>query len=240
MRRFAWLAAPLVALSGCEVLVGIHDKAVVTDPSAPCSQQPPFLFCEDFDSEDDAGNTWQWDTPKGGSTIAIDSTDFKTPPHSAQIVAPVQSPEAQLGQPVGSLTKGFRLAFDLRVDVTDLTPIPQVGIAQVLSGNNTMVNYVLGPGSTCAIQVFDTQSNAALVAQTVPLPPLQKWTRIVIVYDAQQGLTLIEDGATLLSASNVARGAPLDTTLILGAVYVNPPGSAPLTLEIDDVVMRGQ
>jgi hypothetical protein len=241
MRSIAWLAAPLAAVAGCEVLVGIHDKTEATDPSVPCAQQPPFLFCDDFDTEVDAGDTWSWDMQQGGSTIAIDSTDYKTPPHSARIVAPAASPDAQLGQPVGHLSTGFRLAFDLRVDVTDLTPIPEVGIAQVLTGNNLLVNYVLGPGSTCSIQVFDSVTNESLLAPTVQLPPLQTWTRIVIVYDAEQGLTVIEDGATLLpTTSAVARGAPGDTTIILGAVYVTPPGSVPLTLEIDDVVMRGQ
>lgn len=240
MRRIAWLAAPLVALAGCEVLVGIQDKSAVEDPSAPCAQQPSYLFCDDFDSDPEAGANWQWDTPQGGASIEMDPTEFKTPPRSVRILAPPDAPQAQLGRPVGTLTSGFRVAFDLRVDMSDLGPIAQVGVGQVLAtGADVMINYVLGPGSACGVQVWDTQGNTALLDQAVPPPPLQTWTRIVLAYDATQGLTVLQDGTPLLSDTSVARGAPGDTTVIVGAVYVNPPGSAPLQIEIDDVVVRG-
>jgi hypothetical protein len=241
MRRIALLAAPLAALVGCELVAGIHDKTVAADPSLPCAQQPTFVFCDDFDSEVEAGDTWGWDTPQGGSSIEMDSTDFKTPPRSAQIIAVPQSPQAQLGLHVGSFSTGFRFAFDLRVDMADLSPIAQVGVAQVLcDSSNTMINYVLGPGNAAAVQVFNTQTQASLLEQTVALPPLRTWTRIVIAYDAAQGLTVLEDGATLLAEPSIALGAPGNTTVILGAVFVNPPGSAPLQMEVDDVVARGQ
>jgi hypothetical protein len=75
---------------------------------------------------------------------------------------------------------------------------------------------------------------------TLPLPPLQKWTRITLVYDAVAGLTVIEDGTTI-GTSNKVTGAPGTIEIIVGAPFANPmSGASPLTLEIDDVVLRGQ
>jgi hypothetical protein len=245
MRRLVVLAAGLVAMTACELLVGIKDKTTgsdVTDPSVPCAQQPQFLFCDDFDEEIEAGDTWQWDTPKGGSSIEITKAQAKTPPNSAAFVAPPnQDVSAQLGQSVSNLQNGFRLAFDLYVDEPDLSSNAQVGVAQVLAnGANLSVNYVLGPGSTCQLQVFEETSQTSIVTQSITAPPVQTWTRIVLVYDAVQGVSVIEDGIQLTSSAAAARGAPGDTEIILGAVYVNPPGSTPYQVDLDTVVMRGQ
>jgi hypothetical protein len=241
------VALALVALAGCEVLVGIKDKTLVAadggpgdaeDPSAPCSQQPtPYLFCDDFDSELEAGDGWEWILPADGGTIALDTVRYKTPPRSVQVTVPSAPGSAQLGYPVGSLTTGYRLAFDLFVDVPDLASIPQVAVAQVLPAgpSGLQLDYVLGPGSQCAAQLFGS-TNATL---TLPLPPLRTWTRIVLVYDAVQGVSILEDGQTLATSSAVT-GPPGATSFIVGAVYSNPPGTAPLVLELDDVVMRGQ
>ncbi|HEY8090176.1 MAG TPA: hypothetical protein VIF09_20085 [Polyangiaceae bacterium] len=245
--RLAVLLAGLAALTACEAIVGIKDKTVAgggADPSAPCAQQPPYLFCDDFDQTQDveAGSTWQWDTPKGGSAIELTTVQVKTPPRAVQIVSPpTQAASAQLGQPVGSLSTGFRLAFDLFVDQPDVGSIAEVAIAQVLAqGAALSINYVLGPGAQCQLFVYDTSSQATVIAQSLAAPPLRAWTRVVLVYDAAQGVSVLEDGASLFASASTARGAPGDTTLIVGAVYVNGTGTESLQVDVDDVVMRGQ
>jgi hypothetical protein len=250
MRRLWLLPVALMAMTACELLVGIKDKTTGqatgadsgTDPSAPCGEQPAYLFCDDFDEEAEAGETWQWDTPKGGSSIEMTTAQAKTPPRSAAFVAPPsQEASAQLGQPVGVLQSGFRLAFDLFVDEPDLSSNAQVGVAQVLAnGGNFSLNYVLGPGATCQLQVYGSTSQAPILQQSLSLPPLQTWTRIVLVYDKVQGVSVIEDGDALFSSAAAAQGPPGDTEIILGAVFVNPPGSTPYQVDLDDIVMRGE
>jgi hypothetical protein len=248
MRGIGLLAAGAASLVACELVTGIHDKTLASDPSLPCSQEPqPFLLCDDFDVFPEAGHEWQWDTPEGGATVNLDPNDFKTPPNSVQVYAPLTSPQAQLGKPVGNIAQSFRLAFDLRVDVADLTGIPEMAVVQILTdGNQTSINYVLGKGAFCSLFAYDTGKSGWSFTQRVDCPPLGTWTRIVIAYDANQGVTLIEDGRTLYTeiqdatAAAVARGAPGQTDLIIGNVYLNPPGTTPVTVEIDDVILRGQ
>lgn len=240
MRRLAALATGIAALTACEIVVGIKDKTTEADPAVPCADQPPYLFCEDFDEDGDAGATWEWDTPKGGATIESTTAESQTPPRSVAIANPPSSDaSAQLGEPVGGLAQGFRLAFDLFVDEADFTSLPQVGVAQVLaSGNSTQLDYVLGPGNTCQVQLW--QSQTQLLTPTIPCPPLRTWTRVVLAYDKDEGLTVVEDDVTLFSSGPTTLGPPGDTTIIVGAVYVNPPGSIPFQADIDTVVMRGQ
>jgi hypothetical protein len=251
MRRVALSLAGLglVGAVGCELLVGIKQKTEVEttdasteDPSAPCSQQPSgYLFCDDFDSEPEAGSDWLWDISMSGGSVALDTSQYKTPPSSALFTAPSPPASGQLGQHVGSPPNGYRLAFDLRVDVTDLDSVPQLGVAQVYrdsSNDELSVNYVLGPGPQCAAQFFEGTSGTQTEV-SLALPPLQTWTRIVLVYDADQGVTVIEDGKTIGASPAAAHGPPGSTSIIVGAVYSNPPGSA-ATVEIDDVVMRAE
>jgi hypothetical protein len=238
-------------LAGCELLVGIKDKTESSDasdgtedPSVACSQQPSgFLFCDDFDTETEAGATWQWDIPNNGGLVKLDSMRSKTPPNSVQITMPAGTAQAQLGRDIQSLSNGYRLAFDLYVDMSDLSSIPQVGLAQAYrsTGATFSVNYILGPGATCEAQIYEGSSNSPAQVLPLDLPPLQTWTRIVLVYDAVQGVSILEDGKTLATSPSVAQqGAPGDTSIIVGGVYSNPPGATPLVVEIDDVVMRGQ
>jgi hypothetical protein len=239
-------------VAGCELLVGIKDKTEAAeastigsseDPSVPCSQQPTYLFCDDFDSDSDveAGDTWLWDISMGGGSIAIDTSQYRTPPRSAMFTVLSGTASAQLGQHVGTPSTSYRLAFDLRVDVTDLSSIPQVGVAQVYrdsSPDQLSVNYVLGPGAQANAQFYEGTSNTQTVVH-LDLPPLQTWTRIVLVYDVDQGVSVIEDGKTLGTSAAAAHGPPGSTSIIVGEVYSNPPGAG-LVLEVDDVVMRGQ
>jgi hypothetical protein len=249
MRRVVVLGLAF-ALAACELVAGIQDKtlvpqdgggdaAAVADPSVPCSQQPPFLYCNDFDTESSPGDTWDWDAPMGGGSIVFDTTDYKTPPRSVQVLAPpVQLAQAQLGKKVGSLSSGFRLAFDLRVDVDSLQSIAEVGIGQVLTGT-VEVNYVLGPGPQAQAKMSTVGNTSLGGAIALPLPPIRTWTRIVVVYDAVRGVSIEEDGQPV-GASPFASGPPGDTEFIVGAVYTNPPGSPPFQFELDNVVMRGQ
>ena len=259
MRRVALLLAGLGAglglvgvVAGCELLVGIKDKTEAAeastigsteDPSVPCNQQPTYLFCDDFDSDSDveAGNTWLWDISMGGGSIAVDTSQYRTPPRSAMFTVQSGAASAQLGQHVGTPSTSYRLAFDLRVDVTDWSSVPQVGVAQAYrdsSSDQLSVNYVLGPGAEANAQFFEGTSNTQTVLP-LDLPPLQTWTRIVLVYDVDQGVSVIEDGKTLGASAAAAHGPPGSTSIIVGAVYSNPPGAG-LVLEVDDVVMRGQ
>jgi hypothetical protein len=262
MRRAVPLLASLGALAaagGCELLVGIKDKTEATDASAaesstddasdqdpdvPCAHQTAYLFCDDFDSELEAGAGWLWDLPMAGGSIGFDTVDYVTAPRSALFTIPgAGMPSAQLGQNIGpDLTSGYQLSFDLRLDVSDLSSMPQLGVAQVYRTTASDVlsfNYVVGPKASASIQLFEgtamTQTNVTLTQ----LPPTKTWTRIVMIYDASQGVTVVEDGVTIGSSAAAAHGPPGQTSVIVGAVFSNPPGSA-VTFAIDDVVLRGE
>jgi hypothetical protein len=160
MSRRLVLAAAVAGLFGCELVVGIHDKA--SSGGVPCAQQTGTLFCDDFDSAVEAGDQWLWDTPQGASSIELDSAHFVTSPRSAKFVVPSGTPEAQLGKTVGTIAQSFHIELDLRVDVADLTNIPQVSLVQ-LRGSTVSVNYVLGPGATC--QLYEYQTSGARVSR---------------------------------------------------------------------------
>ncbi|HEY3817833.1 MAG TPA: hypothetical protein VGL81_11705 [Polyangiaceae bacterium] len=272
MRRAALLLAAMCAMGvtvGCELLVGIKDKtqstdaapgpdaspsdattgdalagdASAVDPDLPCDKQPTNLFCDDFDSELEAGDGWTWDIAMSGGAVAFDGTEYVSSPRSALFSIPNAPADAQLGQDIGAdLQTGYRLAFDLRVDMTDLSSLPQVAAAQVnRAGNDALtVAYVLGSGSHAYIQLYEGSATTPTNLPLSQLPPLQVWTRIVLVYDIQQGLTVIEDGVTILTNPAAAHGAPGQTSIIVGAVYSNAPGSGAATFEIDNVVLQGQ
>jgi hypothetical protein len=232
---------------GCEVVAGIHDKVLAGGTGVPCAQQQSYLFCDDFDSVDDASIGWLWDTPEGGASIEIDPNDFRTAPHSVKVYVPTSSPQAQLGKTLdASITQSVSLEFDLRVDVTQdqFDAIPEVSLAQILLlGNNTSINYIVGGSSPASVYAYDTTNSGWHFSQRVQPPPLGTWTHIALAYDATTGLTLTEDGTTLYADgpdAAVARGTPGTTDVIVGAVYVNLPGTAALQVEIDDVVARGQ
>jgi len=247
MLRAGLLATALAAPVGCELVTGITDKTLVAaDASSggiPCSKQEGFLLCDDFDASGETiGQSWDWHTSALGGTLALDSTDYDTPPRSAQFVGSAGAiSSAQLGKDVGILKSQVRLAFDFRLDVDDPTRLPETSIAQVLTqGNALSVNYVVGPRQTCTLQVFDTTGSSAPIV-TVPLafPPVRKWTNIVLTADAQT-LAVVEDGQMLGSTKTPKTGALGDTKFIVGVVYVNPSqGASAATLELDDVVLSG-
>jgi hypothetical protein len=238
MRRFVLLSSlGFAGLLGCELAVGIHDKTAYS--GTPCAQQTGLIFCDDFDSSAEAGDAWLWDTPRGGASIELDPTVFATSPRSAKFVVPADSPGSQLGKDVGPLTQHVHVELDLLLDVADLTDVPQTALVQ-LRGASVSVNYVVGPGKTCQFYEYDIGGSTFVEAQNLPLPPLGRWTHLAIDYDATSGATVVEDGTTLLTDPAAAHGAPGDTEIIVGAVYINPPGSTPWTIGIDDVALSGQ
>jgi hypothetical protein len=217
------------------------DAGSVTDPDLPCSQQNSFLYCNDFDSVTSLSQTWDWlfFTLDGGS-FALDGVDYVSPPKSAQTVAPAMTGNAQLGKDVGNLFTGFRVAFDLRVDMNSLQGIPQIGVAQALAkGPAVQINYILGPGSNSVLQVYAGSDGGGPTNIALPLPTLRKWTRVVFAYDANQGISVLEDGRLLGANTSLARGAPGDTVIIVGNVFVGSGGSATTTTELDNVVVSG-
>jgi hypothetical protein len=249
-----------LSLSGCEVLVGIHDKTVgdadvsgadagdgALDPSASCALQPQqanVVFCDDFDESAHVYDQWTWNsvTPAQTESLGFDTRDYTSSPNSAQITAASSTmvATAQLGKnfDLGSASR-FHVAFDLRIDVPALTAIPQTGILQVIVGTSLQYNLELGPGATGALVVYDT-SSALVDSVSIPvLPAMRTWTRIVLAYDAgAMTVALSSDATPLATTSAIRPGAAGMSTLLLGAAFVNPGGTAPLTIEVDNVVVR--
>ena len=247
MLRTGALATALIALVGCELLTGISDKTLVSSGrvGVPCSQQQGYLFCDDFDAEPTLGQPWEWHSATKGGALSFDTADYATPPHSAQCVAPAGAiATAQLGRDVGVLSHEFGVTFDLRIDAASATDLPEASVAQVLTtGTGLSINYVLGPGNACSLQVFDTSggSGAPVVSVELPFPPLRTWTNIALE-STPQGVSVVEDGQSIGSSGALPTGAPGDTTFIVGIVSVVPfqPGAtSAITLELDDVVLRG-
>ena len=216
--------------------------AGTTDPSAPCSGQPAFLFCDDFDTETLVGQGWTWvlSSIDGGSE-AFDTAAYTSSPRSALIVAPSSAPPYNelFGLDVGSLTSQVRVAFDLRIDMDSLSSLPETAIAQVLGGSTIELDYLVRPNQGALLNALLTR-DAGGVSITLPAPPLRTWTRLVIVYDESAGVTVYEDGVQIGASAAAASGPPNDTKVQLGMVYQLGAGSATLQTEMDNIVVRGQ
>jgi hypothetical protein len=202
--------------------------AGMTDPSASCSGQPSYLFCDDFDTESTFSQGWGWYVAQiDGGTSGFFSGAYTSPSRSLQVTAPVTgSVQSQLlGLDLGTLKTQIRLAFDLRIDMDSLTNIPNICIAQILgarAGTGMELDYLLRP------------NQGALLSA----PPLRTWTRIVIVYDVSAGITVYEDGQQIGAYASGA-GVPNDTKVQVGVVYDNGTSSATLQMEMDNIVVRG-
>lgn len=227
------------------------DGAAPTDPDLPCSQQPTFIFCEDFDSLTTVSMlTQNWNyvyASNDGGLVLLDSTHFVSSPRSGQIIAPPVAGsviEVQLGKTIGPLYTSVRLAFDFRLDVSTYVNLPQVGIAQLLLARPTpasslQVNFNLGAGSNCQLDAYGVTDGGAAVAITPSLPPVKTWSRIVIVYDITAGLSLYQNGQLVGTQPAGAGIAPGNVNVIMGAAYVNPNGTATPTVELDNIVVSG-
>jgi len=264
MRRALALAAVLASQPACEAIVGISDKIAPADgggqasaeggpeggtpdaggedPDVPCMQQPTNLFCDDFDSQASIKDGWTYDDPTDGATIAFDTVDYVSPSRSAQFIAPTTTmSQAQLGVNLASVSTGFRMAFDLRVDVADLTGLPQIGVVEAIGMTNGLTLIYVLADSGASIQAY-VGGGGAPMTLPLPPPPTRTWTRLVLVYDLAQGLTVIEDGKTLTTSTMLALGAPGPAQFIIGVSFVNPspPYDTPFQVEIDNVVVRAQ
>jgi len=226
---------------------GMVDVGLPMDPDVPCSQQPSFLYCNDFDSVTSAAQTWDFaylSNPDSGALLQIDSTDYVSPPHSVQVIAPTVNgiSEVQLGKDVGILSSNCRLAFDVRVDVSTLTGLPQVGLAQMYierATNPLQVNYVVGPGSTSTVQVYGSTDAAGPINLSLSVPTPMAWARVVLAYDSVNGITVFRNGQQVGSLA-VGPGAPGDTKIIMGNSFINTGGTETVTTEEDNIVLSGR
>ena len=149
------------------------DGGAPTDPDVPCSQQPTFVFCEDFDSLSTVGMlTQDWNyvyASNDGGLVQFDTTHFVSSPRSVQVVAPPVAGsviEVQLGKTIGTLYNTVRVAFDFRLDVPTYANLPQIGIAQLLLARPTpasslQINFNLGAGSSCQLNAYGIADGGA-------------------------------------------------------------------------------
>lgn len=240
--------APRVDDADAQTPVDAQDSAPPIDsglgePSAPCNQQGVFQYCNDFDTSSTPGDNWDFALPANGGSLALDTTDFASPPKSVQTIAPATAnAQAQLGKNAGAtLSSWFHVAFDLRIDMATLDNVPQVGIAQI----NTSVtpsrsyNFILGPGNGAHVEVYEGTSTSPTASFAVQVPPLKTWTRVVMSVDATKGFVIYENGNQVGSDARFT-GTPGGAQIIVGTVFVNLPGTNALKVELDNVLLRGQ
>jgi hypothetical protein len=220
------------------------DGAPPMDPDVPCSQQPTFIYCNDFDSVSTVGDTWDYtynNNAEGGAILQLCSTTYVSPPHSVQMITPpAVSDDIQLGKDVGTLYSGCRLAFDVRVDVSTLTGIPQIIVAQLYlerAINPLQVNLAVGPGDQAALQVMGA-SDAGPTYVNISAPTPMTWVRLAIAYDLTAGVSVYENGQ-LQGTLAVGSGEPGDTKIIMGDSFVGTGGSQTVTTEEDNIVLSG-
>lgn len=226
---------------------GPADGGLLGEPSAPCAQQPTanLLFCEDFDESPDAAAGWdslqQTGTP---GTMEVDTSNPSSPPNSLLFVSDAQGDGyLYLQKEVGTVTpinQWMHVAFDLRLDTAPpLAGIPSVLAAQLtLGASDLLVNYDLNTAGTATVQESSMFTNIL----TMPVPPYQVWTRIVIAYDAGMGLSVYEDGVLKASDTNAVGITPDAPWIGIGEVNVLPGSSSTMSLlfQVDNVVVRGQ
>jgi hypothetical protein len=228
------------------------DGGAAVDPDLPCAMQPAFVYCNDFDSVTSVGQTWNWlytNYPEAGAMFQFDTTDYRSPPNSAKGTMPPVTGNfignLQLGKDVGILNVNVRLAFDYRLDLASTTNMPQFGVAQLLPSRTStsspmQINYIVGPGNTSQFQAYvNTVDGGPAKTVTLGAPPLKTWTRIGIEYDASGSLTIWQNGQQIGSIPP-GTGSPGDVVFIVGGVYINSTGSAPVMLELDNVVVTGR
>jgi hypothetical protein len=212
-------------------------EARAADLGVPCSQQPSYLFCDDFDSMATAATGWDWTFENLDGGMAQLDHDALTPPNDLQVIIPPGTGGVQLGESLGTLT-AFTLSFDLRLDVDSLDDLPQTIIAQVLvtsgDGGTNDFNYILGPGSNRFLEL----ENGSFLDITLPTMPLHQWVHLSVSYSPATGVSTSQDGQVI--GANAAYSIPPGTgTLIVGDVFSKPPGTATLTFSMDDVVVQG-
>lgn len=219
--------------------------AGTTDPSAPCTMQPSYIFCDDFDTETMIGQPWTWRifTVDGGASSFATSA-YTSPSRSFEVVAPPAGPPSVelLGLDLGALSSTVRLAFDLRIDMDSLNGLAPTAIAQILgarSGPVMELDDAIRPNQGAELVGYVSLDGGPAINIPLPAPPLRAWTRIVVAYDMGTGVTVYQDGQQVGANASAATGAPNDTKIQVGMIYENGVGSATLQMEMDNVVVRG-
>ena len=219
--------------------------AGTTDPSAPCSGQPAFKFCDDFDTESTVAQGWEYSLASiDGGSSSFYAGAYTSPPRSLQIVAPV-APSSQnqlLGLDLGVFNSQVRFAFDLRIDMDSVASLPDTCVAQLLGsrqGTGMELDYILKPNQGAVLEAYVSPDGGPALNIGLPGPPLRTWTRIVVVYDVSAGVTVYEDGVQVGASAAAAAGVPNDTKIQIGMIYEFGGGSATLQMEMDNVVVRG-
>jgi hypothetical protein len=218
--------------------------AGTTDPSVPCAQQPPNLFCDDFDQGTTPGAPWTYElTTADGGALAFATDAYASPSRSLLVTSPATTGRQQLvlGEVLTPLNAQLRLAFDLRVDMDSFEGPPLTTVAQVLAtrnGEKLELDFQLLPPSSARLQAFLGGDGGAPVNLLFPMPALRAWTRIVVAYDASSGVAVYEDGQPMGTAP-AGPGGTTQTQFQIGMVYQTAPGTLPIRLELDNVVFRG-
>jgi hypothetical protein len=218
--------------------------AGTTDPSVPCAQQPPNLFCDDFDQDTTPGAAWTYEvTTADGGALAFATDAYTSPTRSLLVTSPATNGSQQLvlGEVLSPLNSQLRLAFDLRIDMDSFEGPPLTTVAQVLAtrnGEKLELDLQLLPPSSARLHAFLGGDGGASVDLLFPMPPLRAWTRIVVAYDASAGITVYEDGQPMGNAP-AGPGGTTQTLFQIGMVYQTPPGTLPIRVELDNVVFRG-
>jgi hypothetical protein len=219
-----------------------------TDPSAPCTGQPAFKFCDDFDHDTTVGQKWEYSLSSiDGGSSSFYTGAYTSSPQSLQIIAPV-APSTQnqlLGVDLNNFSSQIRLAFDLRVDMDTLSSLPTTCVAQILGarqgtpGTELELDYLLRPNQGAVLVAYVSEDGGPALNIGMPAPPLRTWTRIVVVYDVIAGITVYEDGVQVGANASGAAGVPNDTKIQVGMIYEFGGGSATLQMEMDNIVVRG-
>jgi len=206
--------------------------AGTTDPSAPCSGQPAFKFCDDFDTESTVAQGWEYSLASiDGGSSSFYAGAYTSPPRSLQIVAPV-APSSQnqlLGLDLGVFNSQVRFAFDLRIDMDSVASLPDTCVAQLLGsrqGTGMELDYILKPNQGAVLEAYVSPDGGPALNIGLPGPPLRTWTRIVVVYDVSAGVTVYEDGVQVGASAAAAAGVPNDTKIQIGMIYEFGGGSA--------------
>jgi hypothetical protein len=217
------------------------------DPDLPCSGQGTFVFCDDFDTSSTPGQNWDYTYIQGdGGILQLDTVNYVSAPESAQVIVPVISgtvTEAQLGKTMpSSLPAGVRLALDFRLDLPSYTTLPQVAVAQLYirtgTSAQTSINFYLGPGLNAAVQAYLPDAGAPMTL-TVGTPAVRTWTRVALSYTTDGTLGFYQKGQ-LIGTMMVGAGAASLVRVITGAPFLNALGTGPVTMEIDNVVVKAQ
>jgi hypothetical protein len=220
--------------------------AGANDPSAPCTQQPTNLFCDDFDIETAVAQKWEYQViADDGGALSLFTGAYTSPGDSLLVVAPPSTGTSQtmLGSiPTASLASQFRLAFDLRIDMDSLADTPITAIAQLLAqrqGTGMSLNLLLLPTGQAQLDALVGPDGGPRRTTPLPLLPLRTWVRLVIVYDATAGVSVLENGQVIGTDPGATGGAPGPTQFLMGMAYQLPPGTDTIRLEMDNIVFRG-